>query len=92
MKLHLTSQTIPELKDKTVSERIEAIEKATKKLTPPEKLMLNIIKLLIIVPVFAFILRAGQDWTALLWAGLFIFAYPFVLRPVQLNMVAKYLK
>lgn len=75
-----------------LSARLDAIEKATKKLTPPEKLLLNIIKLCIIVPVFALILRVGQDWTSLLWAGAFIALYPFVLKPVQLNMIRKYLR
>ena len=92
MKFYFTAQSIPELQQKSMDERLQAVDKATKKLTPPEKLVLNIIKLLIIVPVFALILRVGQDWTALLWAALFISLYPFLLRPVQLNMIRKYLK
>ena len=92
MKFYLTSRNIPELRELDLSGRLAAIEKASRKLTPPEKLLLNIIKLLIIVPVFAFILRVGQDWTSLLWAAGFIALYPFVLKPVQLNMIRKYLK
>lgn len=92
MKFYLTSRTIPELQDLPLSERLSAIDRATKKLTPPEKLVLNIIKLLIIVPVFALILRVGEDWKALLWAACFIALYPTLLKPVQLNMIRKYLR
>lgn len=74
-----------------MQERMDKIRRAEQKMTAPEKLLLNVLKLLIIVPVFAFILRASDDWSALLWAGLFIFAYPFVLKPIQYTMCAKYL-
>ena len=92
MKFHLTSRTIPELKGKPLSERLYDIDKASKRLTPPEKTLLNIIKLLIIVPVFVFILRANEDWTALLWGFGFILLYPLILKPIQLNLIRKYLK
>ena len=92
MKFYLTSRTIPELKGKPLTERLDNIEKATSKLTAPEKLLLNIIKLLIIVPVFVFILRASEDWTALLWGLGFILLYPLVLKPIQLNLIRKYIK
>ena len=92
MKFHLTSRTIPELKGKALSERLHDIDKASKRLTPPEKMLLNIIKLLIIVPVFVFILRANEDWTALLWGFGFILLYPLILKPIQLNLIRKYLK
>ncbi|GAC13301.1 hypothetical protein GLIP_0655 [Aliiglaciecola lipolytica E3] len=65
---------------------------AENKLTAPEKLLLNVIKLLIMVPVFVFILRTFQDWSALLWAGLIILAYPLILKPFQYSLCAKYLK
>ena len=69
-----------------------ALRAAENKLTIPEKTLLNILKLLIIVPVFVFILRAGENWLALVWAGLFILAYPFLLKPFQYSLSAKYLK
>ncbi|GAA0856742.1 hypothetical protein GCM10009114_19820 [Aliiglaciecola litoralis] len=75
-----------------MGERMEKLRAAENKLTPPEKMILNIFKLLIMVPVFVFILRASQDWLALVWAGLFILAYPFFLKPLQYSLSAKYLK
>lgn len=73
-----------------LSDRLKAIEKATKKLTPPEKLVLQIIQLFIIVPIFVLILRIAQDWTSLLWAAGFIALYPLVLTPVKLSLIRKY--
>lgn len=74
-----------------MAERMEKLKRAEGKLTPPEKLLLNICKLLVIVPVFVFILKSSENWLALLWAGLFILAYPFLLKPFQYSMCAKYL-
>lgn len=74
-----------------MAQRMVLLRAAENKLSAPEKTLLNILKLLIIVPVFAFILRSSEDWFALLWAALFIMAYPFVLKPIQYSFCAKYL-
>lgn len=91
MKLYFTARQIPELQGLSMPERMEKLRQAENRLTAPEKLLLNVCKLLVIVPVFVFILRAAQDWSSLLWAGLFILAYPFLLKPFQYSMSAKYL-
>lgn len=90
MKFYFSTRKIPQLKHLTMSQRMVVLRQAEMKLTAPEKLLLNVIKLLILVPVFVLILRAGQDWYALLWAGLFILAYPFILKPIQHSLSAKY--
>lgn len=90
MKFYFSTRQIPQLKHLTMSQRIQILRKAEGKLTAPEKFLLNICKLLILVPVFVLILRAGQDWYALLWAALVILAYPFVLKPFQYSLSAKY--
>ncbi len=92
MKFYLSTRQIPELKELSMPERMAALRAAENKLTAPEKTLLNILKLLIIVPVFVFILRAGEDWFALVWAGCFILAYPFFLKPFQYSLSVKYLK
>ena len=74
-----------------MAERLDHLRRAEDKLTAPEKLLLNVFKLLIIVPVFIFILQASDNWLALVWALLFILAYPFILKPFQYSMCAKYL-
>lgn len=64
---------------------------ALKKLTVPEKTLLNLFKLLVIVPVFALVLRTATDWTSILWAALIILCYPFFVRPLQYAIAEKYL-
>ena len=91
MKFYFSTVQIPQLRDRPLNERIEAITLATSKLSIPEKTLLNVFKLLVIVPVFALILRTVNDWTSLLWAGLIILIYPFFIRPMQYSLAAKYL-
>lgn len=92
MKFYFTHRAIPELTDLTLEERLSALQAANQKLTPPERLLLNLLKLLILVPVFALILRSSEDWTALIWAAVVILIYPIIVRPIQFNMSRKYLK
>ncbi|MCC2614800.1 DUF6170 family protein [Aestuariibacter halophilus] len=92
MKLYFTTRQIPQLKHLPFGDRMQAMRDAEKRLTPPEKLLLNLLKLLIIVPAFALILRASDDWWALVWAALLILAYPLVLTPIQHSFCAKHLK
>ena len=91
LKFYFTARHIPQLQGLSLNERMVKLKAAENKLTAPEKMILNIFKLLIIVPVFAFILRSSEDWFALFWAGLFILAYPFLLKPFQYSLCAKYL-
>lgn len=91
MKFYFSTRQIPQLKNLTMSQRLVVLRQAESKLTAPEKLLLNVCKLLVLVPVFVLILQSGQDWYALLWAGLFILAYPFILKPIQHSLSAKYI-
>ncbi|MEP4891754.1 MAG: DUF6170 family protein [Aliiglaciecola sp.] len=92
MKFYFSTRQIPQLRNLSIDERFIRIRAAENKLTAPEKLLLNVIKLLIMVPVFVFVLRTFQDWSSLLWAGLIILAYPLILKPFQYSLCAKYLK
>jgi hypothetical protein len=92
VKFYFATRHIPQLRGLSMGERLEKLRAAESKLTAPEKMLLNICKLLIIVPVFVFILRISDDWLAIVWAGLFILAYPFLLKPLQYSLCAKYLK
>ena len=91
MKLYFSTNQIPALRDLPMAERLDRLRKAENKLTAPEKLLLNICKLLVIVPVFVFILKVSENWLALVWAGLFLLAYPLLLKPFQYSMCARYL-
>lgn len=89
MKLYFTSNQIPQLQGKNIRERFVQIEQAQQKLTAPEKVLLNVLKLCIIIPVFVFILRISEDWMSIVWAGAFLLCYPLILRPIQLTMVSR---
>lgn len=60
MKYYFTSNAIPELLEFSISERKEILFAAQQKLTVPEKLVLNLLKLVMLVPPFIYIAR--QDW------------------------------
>ena len=92
MKLYFTTRSIPGLAGLPLAERMRRLERAAKKITVPEKTVLNILKLLVIVPAFALLLRVAADWTSLLWALLVFLLYPIIVKPVQYSLSAKYLE
>lgn len=67
------------------------LEAASKQMSTPEKTLLNVLKLLVIVPVFVLILRTSSDWTFLLWALCVFLLYPLIVKPLQYSISAKYL-
>ena len=91
MKFYFTSQQIPGLRGKVFAERAAAIEKATNKFTVPEKMLLNLIKLMIFIPAFVLILRISDGWIFMLYAILVFLLYPFIIKPVQYTLCAKYM-
>lgn len=91
MKFYFSTRDIPSLNDLPVHERFRYINDALKRLSVPEKTLLNVFKLLVIVPVFALVLRTASDWTSILWAALIILCYPFFIRPLQYALAEKYL-
>ncbi|MDC8832672.1 DUF6170 family protein [Alteromonas gilva] len=91
MKFYFSTRNIPELEGLPLAQRMQRLERAAKKLSVPEKTLLNILKLVVIVPAFALLLRTANDWTALLWALLVFLLYPLLVKPVQYSLSAKYL-
>ncbi|MCW8106969.1 DUF6170 family protein [Alteromonas ponticola] len=91
MAFYFSTKHIPDLQGLTLTERMKRLEDAAKSLSVPEKMLLNILKLLIICPVFALLLKIAQDWTALLWAVAIILLYPLLVKPIQYSLSAKYL-
>lgn len=91
MKLYFSTKQIPQLANLPLSERLNSLRKAENRLTVPEKFVLNLCKLIIIIPVFALLLRTGEDWLAPVWAMLFMLAYPLIIKPFQFSMCVKYL-
>ena len=67
------------------------LEQAGRKMTVPEKTLLNVIKLLVIVPVFVLLLRSVENWWSIAWAGLILLLYPMFVKPLQYSISVKYL-
>jgi hypothetical protein len=92
VKIYTSTKKIPQLADKPLTERMALLEEASRKMTVPEKTLLNVLKLLVIVPVFALILQVADNWLTLLWAALILLLYPLLIKPIQYSLSAKYLK
>lgn len=92
MRIYFSSRNIPGLAHLPLTERLAAIALAQQKLSPPEKLMLNLFKLAILLPVFILIFRSSESWFSLLWAALVALIYPVVLKPLQYALCAKYIE
>ncbi|WP_340678631.1 DUF6170 family protein [Paraglaciecola sp.] len=91
MKLYFSSKQIPQLQHLSLTQRLDALQAAQKKLTGPEKLLLNVVKLVILIPVFVLILQVSNNWFALLWALLLSLLYPLLIKPMEFGLCAKYL-
>jgi hypothetical protein len=91
MKLYFSTRQIPQLQDMPLIERLEHINLAQKKLIGPEKLLLNVLKLCILIPIFVFILQSSDNWFALVWALLVALIYPIILKPISYGICAKYI-
>lgn len=91
MTFYFSTRNIPALQGLPLAERARLLDQASKRLSVPEKTLLNILKLLVIVPVFAFILQTATNWTSLLWAFVVFLLYPLVIKPIQYSLCAKYI-
>ncbi|MEG3768424.1 DUF6170 family protein [Alteromonas sp. 14N.309.X.WAT.G.H12] len=88
--MYFSTRQIPALKSYSLAQRMQIINSAAKMLTVPEKTLLNVLKLLVIVPVFVFIIRTSANWHSLLWAFLVFLLYPLIIKPIQYSLCAKY--
>jgi hypothetical protein len=91
MPLYFSTKKIPQLQHLPLTKRLAAIQIAQKKLIGPEKLFLNILKMLIVIPVFTFIIQIATNWMAIFWALLITLLYPLLVKPVQYGLCAKYI-
>ena len=91
MTFYFSTRNIPALQGLPLAERARLLDQASKRLSVPEKTLLNVLKLLVIVPVFAFILQTVTNWTSLLWAFVVFLLYPLVIKPIQYSLCAKYI-
>lgn len=86
--LYLNSQKIPELAGLTFAQRMEVIRKAVDELPVPTKVILNIVKLLILIPLFLLIARAS-GWEIIGYIVLLLITYPVITRPLTFAISRK---
>ena len=85
-----STNKIPELESYTLQQRQQILTLAASRLTAPEKFVLNIIKLIMLVPPFLFMAQLEGVYFVL--SLFFILALYFILlRPVSLVFTRKYL-
>ncbi|OBP15802.1 hypothetical protein A5320_07810 [Rheinheimera sp. SA_1] len=90
--LYWNSQSLPELKGLNFRERMAVIRRASDLLPVPKKLLLNVLKLLVLIPPFLAIARAATIPEALLWAVLLVLVYPLLTRPLTFLLVGPQLR
>jgi len=89
--MYFSSKDIPELANKPLKERAELIYKAQAKLTVPEKLILNLLKLVLLIPPFIYLAR--QDWGVLtLTVALSLVGYMLIFKPISFTFLQRHLK
>lgn len=91
MKLYFSSKQIPAIAHLPLTERLDALQRAQKQLQGPERLLLNCLKMLIVIPCFVLILQVSDNWLALVWALLLTLLYPTCVKPIHYGLCAKYL-
>ncbi|MDX3773786.1 DUF6170 family protein [Chromatiaceae bacterium AAb-1] len=79
--LYFNSQKIPELSGLNFAQRMMVIRKAADKLPVPSKVLLNIVKLLILVPLFLLMARSSGI-EILYYILLLLVVYPLITRPL----------
>ncbi len=90
--LYWNSQSLPQLQGLNFRDRMAVIRRASDLLPVPKKLMLNIFKLVILVPPFMAIARSASVAEAALWTLLLIGIYPLLTRPVTFALVQPWLQ
>ena len=88
--MYFSSQRIPSLANYSLKERQAILAIAEQKLTTPEKLIINIIKLLVLIPAFIYLARL-QHWSVPLLLALLWLSYLVIMRPIILMFTQKYL-
>ena len=90
--LYWNSQSLPQLQGLNFRDRMAVIRRASDLLPVPKKLMLNLCKLIILVPPFMAIARSASVTEAALWTLLLIGVYPLLTRPLTFALVQPWLK
>jgi hypothetical protein len=90
MAIYFSSDKIPALHDFSLHQRQAILAIAQTKFSAPEKFILNIIKLSLLIPPFLFIANL-QGFALFTSAVIVLIAYFLILRPIMLFFSHKYL-
>lgn len=91
LKIYTSTKKIPGLEKKGLTERLALLEEAGKRLSVPQKTVLNVLKLLVLIPTFVLILRTSESFMSLAWALIILLLYPLFVKPIQYSLSARYL-
>jgi hypothetical protein len=92
MKMFWNSQQIPALKGLNFRDRMQVIRTATDSLAVPQKLALNLLKLVVLIPLFLLIARAPSVLQGLGYGVILLIVYPLVTRPITFWLIADRLR
>lgn len=87
--IFFNSKNIPELAGLNFAQRMEVVRQAANLLPVPTKITLNIIKLLILTPLFLLMARSS-GWYIVGYAVLLIVLYPAITRPLTFALCRKH--
>ena len=87
--LYFNSRNIPELAGLSFDQRMTVIRRATDNLAVPTKISLNILKLLILTPLFLLIARSS-GWEIVGYIVLLLISYPVITRPITFALCRQY--
>lgn len=90
MTIYFSSNKIPELTPYNIQQRQAILALAQAKLSAPEKFLLNIIKLMLLIPPFLFIANL-QGLAIIVSVVVVLVAYFILLRPIMLHFTLKHL-
>ncbi|RVT49198.1 hypothetical protein EMM73_00940 [Rheinheimera sediminis] len=88
--MYFSSQNIPELKGLKFAQRMQVIRSATEQVATPQKLLLNLLKLAILIPLFLTIAQ-WHSWQSTLTIVVLLAAYPLLTRPLTFALCSPHL-
>ncbi len=89
--MYFGSHSIPELAGLKFAERMQVIRTATEQVPTPQKLLLNLLKLAILIPLFL-VIAQWQSWQNTVTIIALLLAYPLFTRPLTFALCRPYLQ
>lgn len=88
--IYFLASQIPKLQSFSHRQRLQLVADALELLSAQERILLNIIKLLLITPLFLLLVRF-EGWSMLPWLLLAGLAYPVLVLPVRHYFACRHL-